>query len=206
MAMPHTRVPSAADVAFVCAGHHEAYFARMDSIHQNQPEEHREDLSGKAAIDKIKELVDEAKSCFFCTEVATVGTTHARPMSVRQVDEAGNLWFLSSDDSHKNEELLHDPRVRLYFQGSARSDFLELSGMADVSKDEDRIRELWEPVLKTWFTEGVNDPRITVIRVTPTEGYYWDTKHGTAVAGVKMLLGAVVGKTLDDSMEGRLRV
>lgn len=178
----------------------------MDSIHQNQQEEHRADLSGKAAIDKIKELVDEAKSCFFCTEVATVGMTHARPMSVRKVDGAGNLWFLSSDDSHKNEELLHDPRVRLYFQGSARSDFLELSGMADVSKDKDRIRELWEPVLKTWFTEGANDPRITVIRVTPTEGYYWDTKHGTAVAGVKMLLGAMLGKTLDDSMEGRLRV
>lgn len=178
----------------------------MASIHQNQQEEHRADLSGNAAIDKIKQLIEETKSCFFCTEVATVGTTHARPMGVRKVDDAGNLWFLSSDDSHKNEELLHDPRVRLYFQGSSRSDFLELSGMASVSKDEERIHELWDPTLKTWFTGGVNDPRITVIRVAPTEGYYWDTKHGSAVAGVKMLIGAMLGKTLDDSMEGRLRV
>ncbi len=60
--------------------------------------------------------------------------------------------------------------------------------------------------MKTWFTEGVDDPRITVIRVQPNEGYYWDTKHGSAVAGIKMLIGAAISKTLDDSIEGTLRV
>jgi len=40
--------------------------------------------------------------------------------------------------------------------------------------------------------------------VTPTEGYYWDNKHGSAVAGVKMLIGAAIGKTLDDSIEGQV--
>jgi hypothetical protein len=45
-----------------------------------------------------------------------------------------------------------------------------------------------------------------VIKVTPTEGYYWDTKHGTAVAGVKVLIGAVLRKTLDDSIQGKLDI
>lgn len=49
-------------------------------------------------------------------------------------------------------------------------------------------------------------PHITVIQVAPTEGYYWDTRHGTAVAGAKMLVGAMIGKTLDDSIEGTLRM
>jgi len=35
-------------------------------------------------------------------------------------------------------------------------------------------------------------------------GYYWDTKHGTVVAGAKILIGAMVGRTLDDSIEGEL--
>jgi hypothetical protein len=52
----------------------------------------------------------------------------------------------------------------------------------------------------------VDDPRITVIKVAPVDGYYWDTKHGMAVAGVKMMIGAMLGKTLDDSIEGRLKV
>jgi hypothetical protein len=50
----------------------------------------------------------------------------------------------------------------------------------------------------------VDDPRITVIKVVPSEGYYWDNKHGNAVAGVKMMIGAMIGKTLDDSVEGKL--
>ena len=59
-------------------------------------------------------------------------------------------------------------------------------------------------MLKTWFTEGEDDPRITVIEVEPEGGYYWDNKHGSIVAGIKMLIGAAIGKTLDDSIEGRL--
>jgi general stress protein 26 len=68
------------------------------------------------------------------------------------------------------------------------------------------IKELWEPIIKTWFTEGVDDPRITVIKVETQEGYYWDTKHGNAVAFIKMAAGAIMGKTLDDSIEGRVDV
>ena len=178
----------------------------MDSINKNQPEENRADLNAQEAIAKIKELVEKADSCFFCTAVTTGDSIGARPMAVQEVDDAGNLWFLSADDSHKNEELMRNPSVRLYFQGSAHSDFLLLDGTATVSRDKARIKELWKPVLKTWFTEGVDDPRITVIKVAPAEGYYWDTKHNMAVAGVKMLIGAALGKTLDDSIEGRLKV
>ncbi len=127
-------------------------------------------------------------------------------MSVQQVDEEGNLWFLSADDSHKNRELEQDPSVELSFQRSAHSGFLHLRGRATISRDRAKIEELWEPLAKVWFTEGVEDPRITVIQVAPSEGYYWDTKHGAAVAGVKMLIGAATGRTLDDSIEGQLAV
>ena len=176
----------------------------MDSINRNQPEENRRDLRRAEAIAKLKELVEKAETCFFCTASATSGSSGARPMSVQQVDDEGNLWFLSADDSHKNAEIERDPSVQLFFQGSKHSDFLTLSGHASISRDKAKIEELWEPIVKTWFTEGVDDPRITVIKVTPTGGYYWDTKHGNAVAGVKMLVGAAIGKTLDDSIEGTL--
>jgi general stress protein 26 len=177
----------------------------MDSINRNQPEQNHQDLQGQAAIKKIRELADEAGSCFFCT--ASDGLNlEARPMSVQEVDEAGNLWFLSADDSHKNAEVARDPMVKLFFQGSAHSDFMELTGVASVCHDREKIEEYWSPVIKTWFTEGKDDPRISVIKVTPLDGYYWDTKHGHAVAGIKMLIGAATGKTLDDSIEGKLGV
>jgi general stress protein 26 len=127
-------------------------------------------------------------------------------MSVQEIDEQGNLWFLSASDSHKNQEIQIDHQVKLFFQGSAHDDFMYLTGKAEIIEDRNKIEELWEPVMKTWFTEGKNDPRITVIKFVPEEGYYWDTKHGKAIAFLKMLTGAATGKTMDDSIEGRLKM
>lgn len=176
----------------------------MDSINRNQTEQNHANLRGLDAVRKIKELVESVRTCFFCTTVAAGASSGSRPMSVQQVDDEGNLWFLSAGDSHKNYELAIDPTVTLFFQGSAHSDFLQLKGRATISRDAAKIKELWQPLAKTWFTQGVDDPRITVIKVSPLEGYYWDTVHGIVIAGVKMMIGAMIGKTLDDSIEGKV--
>ena len=178
----------------------------MDSINKNQEEKNHESLAGTAAIEKIKELTEKAESCFFCTRITQGMEIKTRPMSMQEIDAQGNLWFLSASDSYKNQEIEEDPSVQLFFQGSTHSDFLSLYGKATISTDKNRIGALWKPILKTWFTEGRDDPRITVIRVSPVSGYYWDTKHGNAVAFVKMVAGAISGKTMDDSIEGKITV
>ncbi|GAB3774988.1 hypothetical protein GCM10028818_18480 [Spirosoma horti] len=178
----------------------------MDSINQQQPEKNHEDLIGSEAGKKIKELVDKSSTCFFCTGIKTGEPLQTRPMSVQKVDEKGNFWFLSANDSHKNATIQSDNNVQLLFQGSDYSDFLSIYGAATISTDKALIKELWEPILKAWFTEGVDDPRITVIKVNTLEAYYWDNKHGDAVAFVKTIAGAIMGKTLDDSIEGTLTV
>lgn len=177
----------------------------MDSTQQQKSAEHRQHLHGAAAIQRLRDTVQESPNCFFCTHAGPGQPTDTRPMNVRQVDEAGNFWFLSSSDSLKNAELASDSTVELFFQGSDQSGFLHVTGHATVSRDREKIRELWEPILKTWFTGGVDDPRITVIRVTPGDGYYWDNQHGDMVAGIKILIGAATGRTLDDSVEGRVK-
>ncbi|MBC7915685.1 MAG: pyridoxamine 5'-phosphate oxidase family protein, partial [Pyrinomonadaceae bacterium] len=174
----------------------------MDSINKNQPEENHQNLSTEAAITKIEELVKIAKTCFFCTQASSNYSGGVRPMSIQKVDKTGILWFLSANDSFKNREIKNDSKVKLYFQGSAHSDFLFLEGVATIAEDPTIIKQLWEPLLKVWFTEGENDPRISAIKVEPLSGYYWDNKHGDTVAGIKMLIGASIGKTLDDSVEG----
>lgn len=178
----------------------------MDSINQQQQEENHKDLHGSEAGKKIKELAGKTNSCFFCTGITSGKAITTRPMSVQKMDDQGNFWFLSANDSHKNADIALDNKVQLLFQGSAHSDFLSIYGVATISTDKALIKELWEPILKTWFTGGVDDPRITAIKVETTEGYYWDNKHGNAVALVKMAAGAIMGKTMDDSIEGGLTV
>ena len=178
----------------------------MDSINQNQSEENRRDLHGAAALERIRKTAEEAKTCFFCTNGAMGPNRGVRPMSLLQADDAGNLWFMSASDSHKNAELAADPQVKLFFQESTYAGFMELDAIATISRDPVKIKELWDFMLKTWFTEGEDDPRITVLQVVPKGGYYWDNKHGQAIAGAKMVVGAAIGKTLDDSIEGKLTV
>lgn len=177
----------------------------MDSINRDQPEDNRHDVTGPEAVERLHDLVKKTKTCFFCTAGGTGDSNGARPMNVRQVDDSGHLWFLSADDSHKNKEIAADSSVTLYFQGSENSDFLRLEGRAVIYRDRAKSDELWSPLIKTWFTGGKDDPRITVIRVEPSQGYYWDNKHGNAVAGIKMVIGAAIGTTLDDSIEGTVR-
>ena len=149
-------------------------------------------------------MVDQTRTCFFCT-ADEFGASSARPMSVRKVDEQGRLWFLSASDSHKNRELARDP------VGTSLLPGLRTLGLPDAHRapppsppTRPIIKELWSPFIKTWFTGGVDDPRITALVFKPEDGYYWDNKHGTAIAGIKMLVGAAIGKTLDDSIEGRV--
>jgi general stress protein 26 len=177
----------------------------MDSINQQQPEKNRQNLFDEAALEKMRSLIDKAKSnCFFCTAMKSGEPFSARPMSVQKIDDDGTLWFLSSNDSRKNEELEADPYAQLLFKGSDYSDFLMLYGEVTIDQDTGKIKELWEPVLKTWFTEGINDPRISVIKFVPVHGYYWDTKHSQFIAFAKQMIGAMIGKTLDDSIEGTI--
>ncbi len=177
----------------------------MDSINKNQPEENHKDLSGTEGIKKIKELIEKASSCFFCTNTGKMPFS-SRPMEVQKTDDEGILYFLSSNDSHKNQEIMANSQVQLFFQGDPHSDFLTLSGQASITEDKEIIKELWNPMLKTWFTEGIDDPRISVIKVNIEEGYYWDTVHALPISFIKRLIGAAIGKTLDDSIEGNIKV
>jgi general stress protein 26 len=163
----------------------------------------RHPLGRRAAVEKIKEIVEKSPNCFFCTAAVAGASSGARPMNVRWVDDDGNLWFLSASDSRKNRELDMDPAVTLFFQGSPQADFLQLCGRATISQDRTKIEELWEPVLRNWLTDGRHDPRITVIKVTPTHGHYWDSRHRAAA---EMFLGSAVRLKVGEAAEAGVLV
>ncbi|MGY4385848.1 general stress protein 26 [Pedobacter sp. UYP24] len=177
----------------------------MDSINKNQPEHNRENLFSTAALEKIKEIISQTDTCFFCTEPALGPSNGVRPMSIQEVDDEGNLWIVISNDSNTHQEIHSDSRVKLYFQASKHSDFLYFTADAQLVHDKAKVKSLWSPLMKTWFTEGEDDPRIALVKIVPSDGYYWDNKHGDFVAGIKMMVGAAIGKTLDDSIEGKIK-
>ena len=65
----------------------------MDSINKNQAEENREDLFGEEAVKKLKELVEKANSCFFCTRIKSNESFSTRPMAVQKIDDKATCGF-----------------------------------------------------------------------------------------------------------------
>ena len=162
-------------------------------------------LTQQEAIDKFKELIKHEPTCLFTTQLTQVPLT-TRPMSVQQVCDQGNFWFLSSSESDKNMEITIDDRVQLFFLNVSDYEFLSVYGKATITRDKQKIDELWNDIAKAWFEDGKEDPRVTVIKVTPEEGFYWDTKSGKLVSMIKILSSAVSGKTLEEGVEGTIRV
>lgn len=161
-------------------------------------------LTHQEAINKFKELVKHESTCLFTTQLTQVPLT-TRPMGVQKVCDQGNFWFISSSDSDKNAEIAIDNRVQLFFINTSDYEFLSLFGTATISRDKEKIDELWSDIANAWF-EGKDDPRVTIIKVTPEEGFYWDTKNGKLVSMIKILASAVSGKTIQEGVEGTISV
>lgn len=165
-----------------------------------------ENLDHQKAVEKLKELSESARVCMFCTELDKL-PANTRPMSLQETDKEGNLWFISSDKSNKNVEIKEDNRVQLYFMNNGSSEYLSIFGKAFIYKDKSTIEDKWSALANAWF-DGKDDPNVSIIRVTPDETYYWDTKAGKLVTMLSFVAAAITGDKSNgaDGVEGQINV
>ncbi|MEO6166944.1 MAG: pyridoxamine 5'-phosphate oxidase family protein [Chitinophagales bacterium] len=169
----------------------------------NDKQGNTQNLTNQEALEKIKQLAEKESMCLFTTNLSRLPLT-TRPMGTQQVDDEGNLWFMSARSSDKNQEIAQDNRVQLFYTNKGNSEYLTVYGTAEILFDKNKIEELWTPIVKAWFKEGKDDPEISLIKVTPEAGYYWDTKYSKMIDLMGILISAVSGKTLDGGIEGKL--
>lgn len=82
---------------------------------ENLENDHHKTLYGEEAIKKLQSIAKSAENCFFCTNIKTGVPLSVRPMSVLEIDDEGNLWFISGKDTHKTDEIEADPFTHLFF-------------------------------------------------------------------------------------------
>lgn len=165
-----------------------------------------ENLNNKEAIDKLKSLVDEIKICLFCTDLKTNDVSTCRPMSVMKVCGQGNIWFFSEKSSDKNKAIEEDKHMQLFFSHPAKGSYLIVNGEAEIILDKTTIDELWTPAAKIWFKEGKEDPTISIIKVTPSTAFYWDTDGSKMINFFKMVASVVTGADLVSGKQGDLKI
>jgi general stress protein 26 len=159
----------------------------------------------KEAIEKIRDLAKDINIAMLCTNLSNTPISTC-PMATQEVDDAGQIWFLSVKNSNHNHDIEQDGRAQLIYAHPNQFAFLSLYGTAEILDDRQKIEELWSPEAKIWFQKGKDDPNISLIRFLPEEGYYWDTKTNKMIAFLKMAASLVTGKTMDDGIEGKLKL
>ena len=163
-------------------------------------------VNNKEAIDKLKSLVNEIMVCLFCTDLKTDDGSTCRPMSAIKVCDQGNIWFFSEKSSEKNKAITADKNIQLFFSHPGKSSYMVVNGEAEIILDKIKIEELWTPIAKIWFKEGKDDPNISIIKVTPSSAYYWDTDGNRMINFLKMVASVVTGTNLVTGKKGAITV
>jgi len=162
-------------------------------------------LISAEAIDKIKKIAMAADIALFTTNLSKIPLA-TRPMGTLDVDDEGNLWFLSKNESDKNRDISYDNQVQLFYSNKSGGEYLSIYGRAQILTDRAKIEQYWTPLAKAWFKEGKDDPTITLLRVVPADVYYWDTKENKLITLVKIAFSAVTGSSVDVGIEGKIKV
>lgn len=161
-------------------------------------------LQQTEALDKLKKLVDEVKICMFITKPEDEQSS--RPMATIKAEEDGTLWFYTHRSSGKTAEINADQDVHLVYSHPGKDSYLDLWGTGSVVTDRQKIKEFWNPMIKAWFPNGVDDPDICLLKVRPDTAYYWDSETGKMVEFIKILASAVTGKRFAEGSEGALNI
>ena len=152
-------------------------------------------MNRQESIEKIRELTHNIDFCMLTT--IDGGHLRSRPMSTQQFEFDGDLWFFTSDKTHKIEEIEKDNRVNVAYTKPDDNLYLSLSGRADVVNDRAKIEELWSPVLRAWFPDGLDDPTLCLLRVSVEQAEYWDAPSSRIVQLFGMVKAIATGQQAD---------
>lgn len=156
------------------------------------------------SIEKLKSLTEGIDFCMLTT--INGGQLRSRPMSTQEMDENGELWFFTSDQTHKVDEIEADDRVNAAYSQPGDNVYVSVAGRASIVKDRQKIEELWNPILKAWFPEGLDDPHLCLLKISVEEAEFWDSPNSKIVQLVGFVKALVTGQQADGGDHGKVNL
>jgi general stress protein 26 len=154
-------------------------------------------------IDELYDLIRGIETAMFTTRRPN-GQLVSRPMATQDRIDGADLWFVTDSDTNKLDELAYDPHVNLAYFNNKSREWVSVAGVAHVSKNKSRIRQLYKEDWKAYFGDaggdrdgGPNDPRITLIMVEAESATYMKVNKPKPVVLFEVLKGMVTGSRVD---------
>lgn len=166
---------------------------------EHRDEREGEELPVSKKLEQLYELIDGIEVAMFTTRRPD-GSLVSRPMQTQARRAGTDLWFMTSLESGKVDELNAYPDVNLAYYKDGTREFVSVSGHASVSQDRAMIRQLYKPDWGAWLGDeggdrdgGPDDPRIALIEVTAESATYLKSNSPRVIALFKVAKAIISG-------------
>jgi general stress protein 26 len=156
-------------------------------------------MAASKKIDELYDLIEGIETAMFTTRRVT-GQLVSRPMATQDRIEGTDLWFVTNTETHKLDDLELDPHVNCAYYNNRTHEWVSVSGLARVSKNKARIRQLYKEEWKTWLGDeggerdgGPNDSRIGLILVEAELATYMKVNKWRPILLFETLRAKVTG-------------
>jgi general stress protein 26 len=157
-------------------------------------------LGMKSELEKFYALIADLETAMMTTRRRD-GHLRSRAMANQRRAAGADLWFITADGTAKLADLTQDPHVNLsYFRNSNR-EWVSVAGIAAISRDRAKIRELYAPDWKAWFPEEgdprhgtPDDPRMALIGVTVHAAEFLEVNKPRPVLLFELVKGWMTGE------------
>jgi len=153
----------------------------------------------------LKDKVEDVRIAMLVTVTENHGL-HSRPMGTAELDEEGNIWFFTNEYSSKVDEISHENKVVVTYSNPNNNTYLSIKGTASLVDDREKMKQLWNPIIKAFFPGGLDDPKLTLLKVDTEEAEYWDSNSSKMVVAFQMLKAAITGKRYDQGDHGKIEL
>ena len=123
-------------------------------------------------------------------------------MATQRRAAGADLWFVAAEGTGKLEDIEDDPHVNLAYYKDRTREWVSVSGLATLSRDRDKIRELYAPDSKIWFggdgdarNGTADDPRLVLIGVDIHAATFLEVSKPQPVVLYELAKGLLTGDT-----------
>lgn len=150
-------------------------------------------ITRQESIKKLGELIKDVKTAMLTT--MDWGILRSRPMATQDFEFDGDLWFFTSLETHKVEEIEKDRRVNVSYAAPDKNVYVSVTGRAYLIQDKAKIEEYWSPIYQAWFPDGKDDPNLALLKVEVEQAEYWNYSSGILVQALSFVKALVTGES-----------
>jgi len=142
-------------------------------------------------------------SPFVMLGLQDVEDSRTRPMTAQvdvpegcDKDDGGEIYFFASKSESLVKQIGSGHRAVATYAGKGHKLFAHIHGNLVTCDDRTVIERLWNPIIASWYKDGIDDPDLALVRLDTDSANIWKAETGATLkaAAMKALFDVDPGK------------